>query len=908
MGVVYKAKDTKLDRFVALKFILPHLAGDEEDKKRFIQEAKAVSALDHNNICTIHEIDETKDGQLFIAMAYYDGETLKKKIERGPLKIEEALDVASQVGEGLAKAHKQDIVHRDIKPANIMITNDGVVKIVDFGLAKLMGQTKLTRTGATFGTISYMSPEQARGDEVDLQTDIWSIGVVLYEMIAGVLPFKGQYDQAVIFSILNKTPMRVSKIALNIPRQLDSIIFKTLEKNPADRFLQAKEFQAALTEVKSTLSSSHSPARNFLSPLPWISLGWKLKKKKIALIMSGLAALLLMLALFNQSADLAQSDKIISVAVMPFENNTGDSELEWLSNGIPDMLVTNLSQSRYLNLIGLDRIARVLSKMGIENTRGVAQKFSQEFAQQTGAQIIIIGRLIQQGEKFRIIAHMYDLRPGEQMKPVQVEKEGLDNIVNIADQLSDQIRVTLEVEAEGTPDIAEEIVSKTNSVEAYEYYIRGQENRRNSLFREAISNLRAAIQIDPFFAHAYDELATAYHGLEEDSLALEEISKAIEFSNELSDDDRKRFLLNQARWNHDYDKAERYLKQLALLQPYNPEWHFKLGWHYVTHRRSCDLGILEYKRAITLDSLSQPNYYSFLGYAYLQCGSPEEAVNSFKKHVSLLPNEADSHDNLGQVYLVTGDYDLAYAEFKSAQKLNRKFTDPLLNLGKVHAAIGQISEATVYYEKYLEKTFGTEQEQRGYFFLAKLYFENCKLDEALTEIEKALALEPEWVVPYWLSGLIQINKGEIDSALVMWGKMEDILSKKGSDYGLAYQHHLKGKIHLATGQFEPAIEKFMQAIAIGDWDHASLQNDLAEAYFEKGDLNQAIEAYEKALEFNPNHPYSHYGLGQVYEKKNDILEAIKAYKTCLRIWKDADEDMLHPNNIKLKLSKLNNIL
>src|SRR5512136_2574522 len=190
MGVVYKAEDTRLRRTVALKFLPPDLTRDPEAKERFIHEAQAASALQHSNICVVYDIDETPDGQMFISMEYLDGETLKKKIERGPLKIEEAIDVAIQVAQGLTKAHEHGIVHRDIKPANIMITTDGVAKIVDFGLAKLSGQTMLTKAGATLGTAAYMSPEQARGEPADHRTDIWSLGIVLYEMVTGRRPFE----------------------------------------------------------------------------------------------------------------------------------------------------------------------------------------------------------------------------------------------------------------------------------------------------------------------------------------------------------------------------------------------------------------------------------------------------------------------------------------------------------------------------------------------------------------------------------------------------------------------------------------------------------------------------------------------------------------------------------------------
>ncbi len=239
MGVVYKARDTKLDRTVAIKLLPAHMSADPEAKKRFVQEAKSASALDHPNICTIHEIDETEDGATFIVMACYQGQTLRELINEGPLEIDKAVDIASQISSGLAKAHENGIVHRDIKPPNIILTTDGHVKILDFGIAKLESATRITREGSTLGTAGYMSPEQAKGGETGPETDVWATGVILYEMLTGSPPFRGDYEPAVIYSILNEEPQLITDERRDVPAPLEDLIEKTLKKDPAKRFATA---------------------------------------------------------------------------------------------------------------------------------------------------------------------------------------------------------------------------------------------------------------------------------------------------------------------------------------------------------------------------------------------------------------------------------------------------------------------------------------------------------------------------------------------------------------------------------------------------------------------------------------------------------------------------------------------
>jgi serine/threonine protein kinase/dienelactone hydrolase len=259
MGVVYKATDIRLNRPVALKFLSAQLTKDPEANQRFVQEAQAASALDHPNICTIHEIDETPNRELFLTMAYYDGETLKQRIARGPISIEDALSIAVQISQALGRAHQSGIVHRDVKPANVMIGNDGLVKILDFGLAKLAGHSDLTRTGTTVGTVAYMSPEQIRGGEVDAPTDVWAIGAVLYEMLAGRKPFDGKDELAIISSILEDSPPPIGRHRDGLPRGLERIVSRALEKMPGARYASASELLADLANCRDAMTAARQP-------------------------------------------------------------------------------------------------------------------------------------------------------------------------------------------------------------------------------------------------------------------------------------------------------------------------------------------------------------------------------------------------------------------------------------------------------------------------------------------------------------------------------------------------------------------------------------------------------------------------------------------------------------------------
>jgi serine/threonine protein kinase len=331
MGVVYKAEDTKLKRIVALKFLPPAMTRDEDAKQRFMHEARAASALQHNNVSTIHEINETEDGQMYICMDYYAGEALNAKIKRGPIQIGEAVNIAMQIAQGLDKAHKKSIVHRDIKPGNVVLSEDGVVKIVDFGLAKLAGQSKITKEESTLGTTAYMSPEQTEGKEADHRSDIWSLGVILYELITGKRPFTGQYDQAVIYAIRNEDPAPVTGLRTGVPMELERIIQKAMNKNPEERYQSTGDVLVDLKAVSKSAVSVKTGERIDAGKHPWSKYFFP------AVLFVALLGLFFLARrfLWNQTAE-----TINSIAVLPLENLSNDPAQTYFVDGITDVLIS----------------------------------------------------------------------------------------------------------------------------------------------------------------------------------------------------------------------------------------------------------------------------------------------------------------------------------------------------------------------------------------------------------------------------------------------------------------------------------------------------------------------------------------------------------------------------------------
>jgi serine/threonine-protein kinase len=678
MGVVYKAEDIQLKRTVALKFLPPDLSGDAGATERFIREAQAASALEHTNICSVHEIGE-HDGRMFIVMGYYEGETLKDRIARGGLPLDEALDVAFQVAQGLAKAHEAGIVHRDVKPANIIITTDGVAKIVDFGLAKLSGRTMLTKSGVTSGTVAYMSPEQAKGDPVDQRTDIWSLGVMLYEMVAGRLPFRGDYDQAIIYQTLNSEPEPVGTHRPEAPVALQGIIEKAMRKKPQERYPQIKAMCADLLSLK-TGSGSVTPGRARFERSRWR--GPKLIRNvglvvvSVALVTTGIVLL---------SPPPAAIDSIV---LLPFANPAGDSTLEYLSDGLTENLINRFSQLPQLRVIA--RTTAFSFKGKEQDPRAVGRALD--------VRAVLTGKIVRRGDLLTIQTELVDALEGTQIWGERYHRKAADILAlqeELAEQISDRLRLRLSGEEQRRLTR-----SFTRDTEAYYLYLKGRywsERLTEEGFGKAVGYYNQAIERDPAYALAYAGLADAYYWVSNTYLPPREAMeksraaamRALDRDSLLSEV-RLSLALVKMAYDFDWPGAEAEFRRSIELNPGFAGAHLWLG-RYLTFRGRFDEGTAELQRAKQLDPLSP--------FISIETGLPaffmrryDEAIENARKTVEMYPSFYFAHYVLGDQELQRGDVTSAVAEFQTALRLEDSPV-ALAGLGRAYAAAGEISRA-----------------------------------------------------------------------------------------------------------------------------------------------------------------------------------------------------------------------
>jgi serine/threonine protein kinase/predicted Zn-dependent protease len=966
MGRVYKVHDTELNEKIALKLLRPEVAADPDTVERFRNELKSARLVVHKNVCRMFDIGRA-EGAPYITMEYVHGEDLKRLIRKiGQMPAGRTASIARQIAEGLAEAHGHGIVHRDLKPQNIMVDEGGNVRIMDFGIARSLERKGITGAGVMIGTPEYMSPEQVEGKAVDARSDIYSLGIILYEMMTGRVPFEG--DTPFTVGVKHKSEKPRDPLELNpaIPQDLGRLILSCLEKEKEKRFQSAGEFLDELGRIEQALPTTERMApKTRPHTSKQITVSFDVKKVAVPAVAAVLviaAALVLWLVVLKKHIVRPQTGKP-QLAVIYFKNNTGEKDLDIWRTALPELIISDLSQSRYLEVVSDSQIYGVLRGMNLEEAKNFSSEDLKAVAERTGATHVLQGALTKAGTSYRINTTLLDAGTQKILSAEMVQGEGEASFHTMVDELGLKIKAGLRISSQ---EIASDIdldVGKitTASSEAYKLYSQGRNFHMARDYKSSIALMEKAVAIDPGFAMAYRSMAAAYSNMGFRAQADACRQKAMELKDRISD--RERWLIEGTfymRTERTYDKALESIEKVVQLYPDDPVANNQLG---LIH------GYLEdYEQSLKyyLVCVRRPGapylYYGNAALAYANLGQYGKALELLEEFLKTSPESGAAHLDRADKYIYEGRYDLALAEADKAFALAPSDINVFATAGQAAMLKGDFVRAEAEFQKLVSAAVKANMPwRRG--SLAVFYASQGKYGKALEQIalatEQARRVgEPSWLAQFnFFGGFVLGSAGRSDDALkaseqayriaaegenlgmtrnILWGKgvaylgmkatgqaqrtadeLKALIEQNPNKKSIRLYQNLQAQIEIDQGNFANAVENAKAAVAALHPQSSSSMLDgffydtLAKAYEGKGDLENARKAYEGLQgltygRFASGNLYalSFYRLGLIAEKLGDKAGARANFQKFLEIWKDADSGLPEPADARKRLAAL----
>ncbi|MCX6567837.1 MAG: protein kinase [Candidatus Aminicenantes bacterium] len=922
MGRVYRALDTKTREEVALKLIRPDIAEDKRTLERFVNEIKLAHKISHRNIGRMYHLGEDR-GLHYITMEYVPGEDLKSFIRRSRrLDIATTVAIAKQVCSGLSEAHDAGIVHRDLKPGNIMIDKEGNAKILDFGIARAVGSQSVTGEGIVIGTPEYMSPEQVEGKESDKRSDIYSFGVILFEMVTGRLPFAADTPFVVAFKQQSERPPQPEDLNPQTPPQLGAIILRCLEKDREKRYQSSDEICRDLSQVEETMQTTPVPApwskpttRKTRLPAPVLSFPWRKAFIPAVAFLGIMAAGIAIRGIIPKA-----KGAVHTVAVVGFENLTGDSAYEYLKKAIPNLLITSLEQSKYLEVMSWERLSDLAGQMRSEQPHADGMVSEQalaaerdawfEICRREGIEAIVLGSFTKAENLFATDAKIYDVQTKNLLKSTGSRGEGVGSILRTQiDELSREISKGVGLSERAAAKDAVPITRVTTaSMEAYEFFLKGQEDFDRYYFDDARLSLEKAVAKDPDFALAYFYLTRVYQSLADAPRA----EKAMEQFKKLSLTGTAKgkeglYIAALSRlMEKDVQGYVKGLKDVINADPKDKRALVDLAWFYKNQKKYAE-AIPLFDKALEID----PGFgyaLNLLAYTYSEMGEKEKALKTFDHYAAAQPGDANPIDSMGDLYFLTGKFSTARAKYEQALAIRPQFPSAW-KLAYLYAMEGDYGQALQWADHLIAHAETDGIRAQGHQWKGFYYSLMGHFNEALHELEAAESLaraadnfqltdfalrEALWICYDWgrfdlykaflekrlayraeskqatptlnkvyedlYSGLLDIKNGNVAAARK---KFEEILSlsasvgEKEKDFNLLAADHLKREILFAEGAYDEAIRVFKDSpgvmIDLGvpmtvQQKNLPFQADfIARALLKKGQTSQAIAEYERLV-------------------------------------------------------------